>query len=165
MTCVIHPFAPVFDETSHILVLGTIPSPQSRKNGFYYSHPQNEFWHVLSALLHEKQPRTTEEKKAFLLKHHIAVWDVLHSCEIEGASDSRIRRPIPNDFSDLFAAAPIQQIFTTGKKATVLYQKLCEPRNRRAAAYLPSTSPANRYWFPYPKLLEAYQVLLPYLEE
>ena len=163
MTYVEHPFAPVFNENSSVLILGTIPSPQSRNHHFYYSHPQNAFWKVLSTLLKEPLPQTPEEKSTFLLVHHIALWDVLHACEIKGASDSHIRNPVPNDFSDLFRQAPIQKVFTTGKKATELYQKLCEPHTGVPTIYLPSTSPANRYWYPFEKLLLTYQIILPWL--
>ncbi len=165
MEHVIHPFAPVYDEHSVILMLGTIPSPKSREHGFFYSHPQNAFWPVLAALLEEPRPETPAEKTAFLLRHRIALWDVLQSCEIKGASDSHISRPVPNDFSPVFQTAPIQAVFTTGKKATELYTRLCQPQTGRPAVYLPSTSPANRRWYPFPELLRAYRVILPYLKK
>ncbi len=165
MEHVIHPFAPVYNKQSAILILGTIPSPKSRLYGFYYSHPQNAFWPVLSALLNECSPETPAEKTAFLLRHHIALWDVLYACNIKGASDSHITRPVPNDFTRIFKAAQIQAVFTTGKKATELYTRLCEPQTGRPAIYLPSTSPANRRWYSFPRLLEAYRVILPYLQQ
>ncbi len=164
MAYVEHPFQAVFDTHSSILILGTIPSPQSRIHGFYYSHPQNAFWRVLATLLQENIPQTPTEKRKFLLQHHIALWDVLQACDIEGASDSHIRNPVPNDFSVIFETAPIQKIFTTGKKATSLYRKFCEPRIGLPTTYLPSTSPANRYWYPFEKLVEAYKTILPLLK-
>ena len=85
-----HTFEPVFDENSKILILGTFPSVKSRENHFYYGHPQNRFWKVMAAVMDSTQPQTIEEKKNFLLENHIAVWDVIHSCSIEGSSDSSI---------------------------------------------------------------------------
>ena len=158
-----HPFPPVFNSDSAVLILGTFPSPQSRIHEFYYSHPQNAFWRVLSRLVKENLPETPEEKKQFLLKHHIALWDVLQACEIEGASDQKIRHPVPNDFSVILQQSSIEKVFTTGKKATALYEKYCQDKTGIPAVYLPSTSPANRYWFPFDKLLEAYTILLPWI--
>ena len=98
-----HTFEPVFDENSKILILGTFPSVKSRENHFYYGHPQNRFWKVMAAVMDSTQPQTIEEKKNFLLENHIAVWDVIHSCSIEGSSDSSITDVVPNDFTELFA--------------------------------------------------------------
>ena len=99
MAVVEHIFKPVYDENSRVLILGTMPSPKSRKNGFYYGHPQNRFWPVLAEIFHEELPLTNEDRLAFLHRHHIALWDVLKSCDIEGASDASIKNPIPNDLS------------------------------------------------------------------
>lgn len=139
-----HPLAPIFDEHSKVLVLGTMPSPVSREVGFYYGHPQNRFWKVLGALFDEPEPRTNEERTAFLLDHRIALWDVLASCTIEGASDASIADPVPNDLSAVVDAAPIEAVFTTGAKAAALYRRFdAELAERLAHTALPSTSPAN----------------------
>ena len=111
-----HPFDPIYDRTSRILILGTMPSPKSRENKFYYTHPQNRFWRVISELLGEPIPQTNQERTAFLLKNHIALWDVLRSCDIHGAEDSSIRQAAVNDFSKILSHSSIAQIFTTGKK-------------------------------------------------
>lgn len=134
-----HHFDPVYNGQSKILILGTMPSPKSRENGFYYGHPQNRFWKTLAGVFHEKIPKSIAEKTAFLLAHHIALWDVLKSCDISGAADSSIRNPVANDFSVIFSASPIQQVFTTGKTAGRLYQKL----TGNPCIMLPSPSPAN----------------------
>ena len=123
---IIHEIEPVFDAESRVLMLGTMPSPKSREQGFYYGHPQNRFWKVLAAVFDAEVPQTIPEKKQLLLTRHIALWDVLASCTIAGASDASIRDPEPNDIAQLCAAAPIEQIFCTGAKATQLYRKLCE---------------------------------------
>ena len=142
-TTVTHEIQPVFDSRSCVLLLGTMPSPASRKQGFYYGHPQNRFWRVLAAIFDEPAPRTVEEKRDMLLRHNIALWDVLASCEIEGASDSSIRDAQPNDLARIFDAADIRAVFATGTKAGELYRKLIEPTLGVPCTTLPSTSPAN----------------------
>lgn len=161
---VTHAFEPVYDRTSEILMLGTMPSPKSRENGFYYSHPQNRFWPVLAAVLGDKPPKNNEERQEFLYRHNIALWDVLHSCSIEGASDSSIRNPVPNDIARVLKAAPIRAVFTTGKKADELYRRYCLPQTGMQAICLPSTSPANIGRFPFAELASAYRCILPYLK-
>ncbi|MBS6859333.1 MAG: DNA-deoxyinosine glycosylase [Clostridiales bacterium] len=140
---VIHPLAPVFDERSRVLILGTMPSPKSRETGFYYGHPQNRFWRVMAELLDEPFPASREERLALALRRHFALWDVLASCVIRGADDGSIREPEANDLSAVLSAAPIEAIFTTGTKAAALYRKLCLPKTGMEAIALPSTSAAN----------------------
>ncbi|MBR0598757.1 DNA-deoxyinosine glycosylase [Sinanaerobacter chloroacetimidivorans] len=160
-----HIFSPVYNQDSKILILGTMPSPASREVGFYYSHPQNRFWRLLSDLLEVDLPRTNEEKQAFLLANGIALWDVLQSCEIQGADDSSIRNGVENDISMVLNQADIKAVFTTGTKATELYRKLCYPKTKVPSRYLPSTSPANCRHYTYESLLEQYRILLQYLRK
>ncbi len=141
-----HTFAPVFDENSRVLILGTFPSVKSRENQFYYGHPQNRFWKVMAEIKKEPVPETIEEKKAFLLKCHIALWDVIARCEIAGSSDSSIRNVKANDLSVILDHAPIKGIFANGAKAYELYRKYCEQKTGRSIIKLPSTSPANAAW-------------------
>lgn len=158
-----HAFEPVYDSNSRILVLGTMPSPKSRENGFYYSHPQNRFWKVLSRLFDEPFPSTTKEKRELALCHGVALWDVLARCDIKGADDSSIRNPVANDIGGLLKQAPINGIFATGATAARLYRKLVFPITGRDCISLPSTSPANcRYSLD--MLCGEYQILLKYLE-
>lgn len=142
-THVAHEIDPVYDSRSRVLLLGTMPSPKSRETGFFYGHPQNRFWRVLAALFDEPVPHTIDEKRDVLLRHGIALWDVLASCEIEGASDASIRDARPNDLSRIFEAADIRGVFATGAKAGELYRKLIEPQLGMPCTVLPSTSPAN----------------------
>lgn len=137
-----HEIAPVFDERSQVLILGTMPSPKSREAGFYYMHPQNRFWKMLSAVLGEPLPPTAEERREMCLRHNIALWDVLASCDIDGASDSSISNAIPNDIAGLLDKCPITAVFTTGKKAHALYRRFFP--DLMSDVCLPSTSPANR---------------------
>jgi len=140
---IIHPFPPVSDQHSRVLVLGTMPSPQSRKAEFYYAHPQNRFWRLLGKLFDYPPPVTVEEKSVLLLNQQIALWDVLASCRISGAADASIREPIANDLGRVLDKANIQAIFCNGGKAYELYRRLCQPLTGREAIPLPSTSPAN----------------------
>ena len=152
MTRIIHPIPPFYDETSRILILGSFPSVKSRESRFFYGHPQNRFWKLLAALLEgdgpEKGgvlnvPRTVEEKKAFLARHHLALWDSIHACDITGSSDSSIRNAEPNDLRVILEAADIRQIYTNGRKSQEIYTRYCKPLTGRDAVCLPSTSPAN----------------------
>lgn len=140
---VIHPLEPIYDKESKVLILGTMPSVKSRDEGFYYAHPQNRFWKTLSKVYDETIGKSNDERRAFLFKHNIALYDVLKSCDIEASSDSSIKNPIPNDFSKILSNSKIEAIFTTGKKAYNLYMKLVYPKTNMEAICLPSTSPAN----------------------
>lgn len=142
-THVIHTFEPVFDENSQILILGSFPSVKSRENQFYYGHPQNRFWKVTAGIFHEPVPETIEEKKQFLLRNRLAIWDVIASCDIAGSSDSSIRNVVANDLDIILKKTAIRKICANGDKAYRLFLKYCEKEGRPAVAKLPSTSPAN----------------------
>ena len=158
-THVRHEFNPVFDSTSRILILGTLPSVKSREQNFYYGHPQNRFWKLLARICESKKvPDTIEEKKAFLLSHGIALWDVIASCEITGSADSSIKNAVANDLSPIFAEAAIKHIFVNGQTAKRFYDRYTKPLIGREAEVLPSTSPANAAWS-FEKLVTAWQVL------
>ena len=142
-TRVTHEFPAVYDRNSRVLLLGSIPSPKSREVGFYYGHPQNRFWKVLAQVLGENVPETTPQKKALLKKHHVALWDVLESCTIVGASDTSIEDAVPNRIGELVKKSKVSRIFCTGATAHRLYQKYCAKDVGIDAVKLPSTSPAN----------------------
>lgn len=156
---VLHTIEPFFDQNSRVLILGTMPSPVSRREGFYYAHPQNRFWRVLAAVYGARTPCGIEQKKAFLRERGIALWDVLASCYIEGASDASIKNAEPNPIRYVLERAPIAAIFTTGAKAAQLYRRLCYPDTGVKAHGLPSTSPANRAW-PFDRLVDEYRAIL-----
>ena len=138
-----HGFDEYFQEDSKILILGSMPSVKSRELGFYYMHPKNRFWNVISMVFNEKIPETIEDKKEFLKRNKIALWDVIRTCRIKGSSDSSISNVIPNDIKGLLSKTNIENIYVTGKKALELYQKYIYPTTNIEAIYLPSTSPAN----------------------
>ena len=159
---VLHSLEPVADAGSRVLLLGTMPSPKSREAGFYYAHPQNRFWRVLAALWGEETPAGTQERLAFARRHHIALWDVLRACSIEGADDGSIRQPEINDLRRGLDRADIRAIFTTGTKAAALYRRYCLPVTGRPAIPLPSTSPANCR-ATLDDLTQAYRAILAYI--
>ena len=142
----IHPFPPVFDEASEILILGSFPSVKSRESMFFYGHPQNRFWRVAAAVFEDEVPGTVSEKRDFLLRHHIAAWDVIGACDIIGSSDASIRNVAPNDLRPILDTAPIRGIFVNGKTAEKYYNKYTLPLTGIEAVCLPSTSPANAAW-------------------
>ena len=141
-----HTFEPVFDGESKILVLGSFPSVKSRENNFFYGHPQNRFWKVMADVLNWEVPTTIEEKKEMLLLNHVAVWDVIASCSIQGSSDTSIKDVVVNDFSKILQNSRVERIYVNGGKAYELYHKYAEKLTGIRAIKLPSTSPANAAW-------------------
>lgn len=160
---VLHEIHPVFNTDSRILILGSFPSVKSRESQFSYGHPRNRFWDLIATLTDEPFPAGIEEKKSLLLAHHIAIWDVIASCDIEGSSDSSIRNVVPNDLTEILQTASIRQIFTNGGTADRLYKKYCFPQTQQKAICLPSTSPANAAWSK-ERLLTKWNQICSYLE-
>lgn len=143
---VLHTFGPVVDSECEILILGSMPSAKSREINFYYGHPQNRFWKVISQIYDEKLPLTIDEKKEMLLKNHIALWDVIASCDIIGSSDQSIKNVVGNDMSIILKQANIRKIYANGNKAYELFEKYCVTKDQPEVIKLPSTSPANAMW-------------------
>lgn len=141
-----HGFDPVYDARSRVLVLGSFPSVLSRANEFYYGNPQNRFWHVIAAYEGRPVPETVDEKRAFLLAHGIALWDVIAECDIKGSSDASIKNVVENRVERILAAAPVRAVVCNGATAGRLYRKYLEYRCGMPAIVLPSTSPANAAW-------------------
>lgn len=141
-----HPFPPVFDDRSRILILGSYPSVKSRQEGFFYGHPQNRFWPMVAAVFSEPVPVSVDEKKALLLRHGLALWDVIAVCDITGSSDASIRNAVPVDVARITNCAPIERVICNGATAGRLYHKHLLPVTGMEAVVLPSTSPANAAW-------------------
>ena len=141
-----HPIPPTYDENSEILILGSFPSVRSREMGYFYGHPQNRFWKITAALYNEPVPMTVEERRAFLIRNHIAAWDVIAQCTIIGSSDSSIKDVVPNDLEKIISGSKIRKIFVNGRKAEEYYIKYQQPVLGREAVCLPSSSPANAAW-------------------
>ena len=160
----VHPFPPLYDADSRVLILGSFPSVKSREAMFFYGHPQNRFWKLMALLFEpdSETPRTIEQKTAFMLRHHVALWDTIASCEITGSSDSSITKVVTNDLRLILEAARIRQIYCNGKTSYNLYMKYCRPQTGRDAIALPSTSPANAAWN-MERLLEAWRQIKQFL--
>ena len=153
-----HPFPPLYNKESRVLILGSFPSVKSREQMFFYGHPQNRFWKVVSKVFECSEPTTIEEKKQFLFKNGIALWDVSASCEITGSSDSSIRNVKVNDVSIILQQAQISRIFVNGKTAEKYFKKYMREQINRDAICLPSTSPANAAWS-VARLVEKWRVI------
>ena len=141
-----HPFPPLYNEESRVLILGSFPSVKSREQAFFYGHPQNRFWKVLGGVFGQEAPATVEEKRAFLLRNRVALWDVIASCEIVGSADSTIKNAVPNDLSSILNNSKVSRIFVNGGTAKRLYDRHLLPVTGMEATVLPSTSPANAAW-------------------
>ena len=146
MERITHPFPPVVDKDCRILILGSFPSVMSREDGFFYGHPQNRFWRLLAMIFAEPVPTDIAAKKFLLLRHHIALWDVIASCEISGSSDASVRSAVPVQIDQVTGTAPIQRVICNGALAGKLYQKHLLPVTGIEAVVMPSTSPANAAW-------------------
>ena len=153
-----HPFPPLYNEDSRILILGSFPSVKSREQRFFYGHPQNRFWKVTAAVFDCAVPQTIEEKRQFLLEHGVALWDTIASCDIVGSSDSSIKNVVPNDLTPVLEGAKIERIFVNGKTSEKYYNRYIRNKIGRQALCLPSTSPANAAWS-VERLVEAWQVI------
>ena len=140
-----HGFPPFIQPDSEILILGSFPSVKSREQGFFYGHPQNRFWPMISKVFHDDAGKTIEERKAFLARHRIALYDVIESCDIVGSSDASIRSVLPADIPCLIQGKPVRLILLNGKKAGALFEKYLREKIDASIPYLvmPSTSPAN----------------------
>ena len=176
-----HGFGPVWDASSRVLVLGSMPSPKSREMRFYYGHPRNRFWKTMSVVFDddtclpilstsasaksaEKDEELVRRRRKFALRHHVALWDVIASCDIEGASDASIRNAKANDLTSIITRSHISHVFVTGGKAAQLYRRLCVPQLASSGltdlpmTQLPSTSPANAA-VGLDQLIEKYRVI------
>lgn len=153
-----HPIPPVWNEESRVLVLGSFPSVKSRESGFFYGHRQNRFWRVLASVFDSPVPETTEEKKRLLLEKHVALWDVIASCDISGSADSSIENAKVNDILPIIESSRISAVFANGNTAAKLYEKYVFPTVKIKATVLPSTSPANAR-FSLQMLIEKWSVI------
>lgn len=153
-----HPFKALYDKDSKILILGSFPSVKSREQKFFYGHKQNRFWFVTAKIFECDIPQTVEDKKAFLHKNKIALWDVIGECDITGSSDSSIKNVKANDLSKILKTADINKIFVNGKTAFKYYNMYIKDTIGKDAICLPSTSAANAAWS-LDMLVEAWKII------
>ncbi len=157
-----HPIKPLYDAESRILILGSFPSVKSREVMFFYGHPQNRYWRLIAEILGEEKPETVEEKAAMMHKYHIAMWDVIGSCDIIGSSDTSIKNVKANDLGEILNNSKITRIYVNGGTAEKFYKKYTEKVTGIKAVRLPSTSPANAAW-QMERLKEAWKVIKDHL--
>lgn len=155
---IVHPIPPLFDENSRTLILGSFPSVKSREQSFFYGHPQNRFWKLIAMLFDEEIPQSIDEKKQLILKHNLALWDVIYSCTITGSSDSSIKDVVPNDLSVILQNSRVDRIFANGALSYKMYMKYIFPQTGIEAVKLPSTSPANAA-FSLERLAESWKII------
>ena len=157
-----HPFKPIFDQNSKILILGSFPSVVSRKFGFYYANPQNRFWRVLAQILNAPPPASTDEKIKFLLARGIAIYDAAICCEIKGSSDAKMTAVEPANLEPIFSGTRIAQVFANGGKAHEICEKYLKTQILNATGKgpvkLPSTSPVNAN-FNFERLVQEWTVV------
>lgn len=159
-----HTFGPFYDSESRMLFLGSFPSVKSREALFYYGHPQNRFWNIMRSVFKDDFGDLIEEKSDFLHRHHIALYDVIDECDIEGSSDSSIKNVVPTDLDSILKETKIERIFVNGKTAEKYYKKYQEKATGRTAICLPSSSPANAAWS-LEKLCEKWaEFIFPHIE-
>ena len=163
-----HPFKPIFDKNSKILILGSFPSAPSRKLGFYYANPQNHFWRVLAGILNAPLPTSTDEKINFLLDRRIAIYDAAISCEIKGSSDAKMTAVVPANLKSIFGGARIAQVFSNGGKAHEICEKYLKTQilnaTGKSPVKLPSTSSANAN-FSFERLTQEWTVVVDALKD
>ncbi len=159
---IIQPIPAFYRPDSRILILGSFPSIKTRESGFFYGHPQNRFWKILSILLNEEIPLTIEAKQRLLENNRIAAWDSIYQCDIIGSSDSSIKNVVPSDLSPIFKTSSIQQVFTNGATSDKYFRKYQGKQLGRKSIRLPSTSPANAA-YSLDRLLTHWQIILEYL--
>ncbi|MBE6727699.1 MAG: DNA-deoxyinosine glycosylase [Ruminococcaceae bacterium] len=155
---IIHPIEPLYNCHTKRLILGSFPSVKSREQSFFYGHPQNRFWRIISHLFNEELPLSIEDKKELILNNNLGLWDVIGSCEITGSSDSSIKNVKANDLGIIFEKCNIETVFVNGKTAEKYYVKYIEPKIKIKAVCLPSTSPANAAWS-FERLFKAWSVV------
>ena len=163
-----HPFKPIFDKNSKILILGSFPSVVSRKFGFYYANPQNRFWRVLAGILNAPLPTSMDEKINFLLARRIAIYDAAISCEIKGSSDAKMTAVEPANLEPIFSGARISQVYANGGKAHEICEKYLKTQILNATGKppvkLPSTSPANAN-FSFERLVQEWTIVAEALKD
>lgn len=155
---IVHPLKPLYNSDSKTLILGSFPSVKSRQLNFFYAHPQNRFWKVVSAIYNSEVPSTIEEKTKLILNNNLALYDVIYSCDITSSADSSIKNVTPSNLNEVIKNSKIDRIFVNGKTAEFYYKKYLEKPLNISCICLPSTSPANAT-FSLEKLIKAWSII------
>ena len=155
---IVHPFEPIIAPNCRVLILGSVPSVRSVSEGFYYMHPQNRFWPMLSRILNEDMTKLSfDKRRELLIKNNIGVYDSVYACDIEASSDARAKNIVPADIPAIIAKTAVQAIFANGAlsySTLIKYHPELKPNARK----LPSTSAANA-GYSMDKLIDAWSGL------
>ncbi len=155
-------FPPIIDHQSEILILGSVPGIKSLEKQQYYGHPQNKFWKIIFEMFGEEFTENYAERIGVLKKHHIALWDVIDSCERKGSLDSEIKNEEANQVPELLEQYPnIRAIFCNGGKSHKNLIKILGKNFRVPIFLLPSTSPLHTISFE--RKLEEWKMILKYI--
>lgn len=162
MKILLKSFPPIIDKNSKVLILGSMPGVTSLVQNQYYAHPRNQFWKILYAIFNEEMANNYEEKLLFLNRHHLALWDVVESCEREGSLDTAIRNEQINDIYGLMNKYPnIEVVLCNGGKAYQTLRKNKKTKDLKVPIYqMPSTSPA--YVLSFEKKLQKWWIIQKY---
>ncbi|MEA3491851.1 MAG: DNA-deoxyinosine glycosylase [Campylobacterota bacterium] len=116
-----HPFDPIIFNDTEILILGSFPSVKSFENNFYYAHPQNQFWKILSAVT--GYPANTRDQRIWLLKEaKLGLWDMIRLCRRESSLDSSLMDEEVNDIAAFLEEhSTIRKVAFTGRKSEALF--------------------------------------------
>ena len=155
---IVHPLKPLYNSDSKTLILGSFPSVKSRELNFFYAHPQNRFWKVVSAIFNSEMPISIEEKTKLILDNNLALYDVIYSCDIVSSQDSSIKNVTPSNLTEVIKNSKIDRVFVNGKTAEFYYKKYLEKTLNLKCGVLPSTSPANAT-FSLEKLINAWSII------
>jgi hypoxanthine-DNA glycosylase len=136
---------PIVDEKSRILILGSEPGKRALQTGQYYSHPDNKFWVILYNVFGGTYTEDYGKRKEFVLKHKIALFDVLISCRKPSEEGGSIYDEVANDFEDFYRQYPdIKYVFFNGRLASDMYiDHVGWKKHKINHLTLPSTSSAD----------------------
>lgn len=142
-------FPPVVDRRARVLILGTLPGPDSLSARQYYAHPRNQFWPLMEDAIGVSAAAPYRARCAALRSARIALWDVVREADREGSGDAAIRAEIANDLAALVRRCPhLRAILFNGQPAYRLYRRhqadaVRAFRPELPLVVLPSTSPAH----------------------
>lgn len=151
--------APVIDEHTKLIILGSFPGQRSLSEQQYYAHPRNQFWALLSKLFDlDLHALAYTERLQNVLKHGLGIWDVYATCQRTGSLDSAITQAVINPLHLLKEQAPLLQ--AVAHNGGLSWQNASYIKNLGIETYrLPSSSPANARWS-FEEKLEAWRTVL-----
>lgn len=141
----LHAFAPVVDENTRVLVLGSLPGAASLAAEKYYAHPQNAFWRLIGGAIGvDLHNLPYEARLAPLRRTGVGLWDVIASAERRGSLDQAIRSAETADLIALIEDLPqLNGVAFNGATAARIGRKALARMEGLTLIDLPSSSPAH----------------------